>query len=190
MRNKISIVFILLLISNPMYALSETAVLERIESASNKLLKTPHLLSSKYIDKKFIVDSIYKSFRPYIKITNKNLSKEEIDKRTRKYIENSYFPVLVKNYTQIYEDVIDDGNTITFCNNKTFSNLGEDSVVSISLCVDSVIEDKISVNYYSKHQEKEKMNLTGTFTFSNTESPVLIGIILGMSQKRIPIDGV
>jgi DNA-binding protein Fis len=158
-------------------------------NSSNKITTADDLFSSKYIDIESITDSIYDQLRPKVKITRLELSKSEIDNKTRAYIQSTYVPALVKNYIQLYESIKASGNTITTCNDKLFSPMSKGSNLHISLCVSKIELNKSYVKYFSKltnQPEKE----TVEFVFKNTREPILISVMMHTSPNQVSISGI
>ena len=96
------------------------------------------------INHESIADSLYEQIRPRAKITNKELSSEEIDKRVKKYIAEKYAPALISNYSQLYSKLKTAKKDFSSCDNLEPIEPGKD--VLASLCITQQ-NDSVLVQY-------------------------------------------
>jgi len=183
-----SFTFVILLIIS-FISYSKEIAFNNLLHSSDKITTADDLFSSKYIDIESITDSIYEQFRHKVKITRLELSKSEIDNKTRAYIQSTYVPALVKNYIQLYENIKASGNTITTCNDKLFSPMSEGATLQISLCVFETKLNKLHVEYFSKLTNKPEKT-TVEFVFKNTIEPTLVSVIMPKSANQVSISGI
>ena len=156
----------------PIFAVFSVSAVE-INSNINGLL---HKASSNFdqsVDFDSVVNSLYAQIRTRAKITNKNLSSNDIDTRVKDYVKEKYAPALIGNYSQLYSKLISARKDFSNCDNLEPIEPGKD--VLASLCVKQK-DDSIHVLYMTNGFDQGWSKSVG-FIFRKSSKGLLLSAI-------------
>lgn len=138
---------------------------ESLKAISTSMIKSQGT-DFKAVDRKEVIKSLYEQIRPNIKNTKKNISKNEINTKTKEYITIAYYPALVRNYIQIYKKMRKSKATILDCKKASYFKFSKD--MKATLCVKRFNTQEIEVNYQTAYNNSTP-KLNASFIFNNKE---------------------
>nr|BAJ06994.1 hypothetical protein [uncultured bacterium] len=124
--------FVFLVLSFAISA-GESSASADFAALKNALHKTSENIE-KNADLEKIGNALYEQLRPRAKITNMELSPNEVDLKVREYVEQQYVPVFIDNYSRIYTELREAGKDFTNCKNP--EPIDPESDVLKALCVE------------------------------------------------------
>ncbi|GEM_PF-5380625 len=148
---------------------TETDHIKSLKEISTNMIKSQGTDFSA-VDREKVINSLYEQIRPNIKITKKNIPKDEIEKKTKEFITMAYYPALVQSYIRVYEKMTKAKASIQDCKKASYFKFSED--IKATLCLKRFNTQEIEV-YYLTSFNKSSPKLNASFTFNKKE---LIGI--------------
>jgi len=137
--NKIILVHVLLFGVSAAWAegeLSEMAA--KLHPASKDIVKQ--------MDKKAVIESVYRQLRWRTTTKDSRLSTAQIDKKVRQYVADKYVPSLLGNYSLVYQKLVAANKEFSGCDNPDAVSLSVD--VKVVLCLlEQEEKDTIRVQY-------------------------------------------
>ena len=114
------------------------------------------------VNQEAVIESLYRQIRPKVKISKINLSEQEVDKIVIKYIESTYYPVLVQNYIMIYRSMKKSKADILKCEKASYFESSQN--ILATLCVEENSVHKTLVNYKTILKKSDpKVNVSFIF---------------------------
>ena len=162
---KFSVISMLILYSNTVFS-NDSTILKEIHKSSVDI--------ENYSNNEAIQKDMFIQLRSKANITNKKLSSNEIDKKVREYISKSYAPILIKNYAQIYSEMIKENKDFSNCKNPVPIKPAKDILKALCLKEDNG-------NYkiqYMTNGYSQGWSVVASYLFSKAQE----------SQKLIAID--
>lgn len=68
-----------------------------------RMLESVSAHIGEHTDQRAVTNSLYRQVRPHVQITNKKLKASSVNKRVRAYIAKKYTPVLLMNYSLLFQ---------------------------------------------------------------------------------------
>ena len=157
------------------------------DSVSMVVYKASENISSN-VDVESITDSLFQQFRPNVQINKMYLSESEIDDAVRKYTQENYTPILIKNYSQIFTKL--KGSRANFQSCEILTPIDTNSDVLESLCL--VEEGKEAIVNYMTNGYGQGWSLTSSFTFTlYKKNATLTSIDINMeSGVKVSVEGI
>jgi len=183
MRINVSIILsliTLLLLSSFSCAEVQNGVEKKLHKASESIKS-----SANY---KLITASLFGQIRPRANITKEELTTEEIDKKVHTYVSEKYAPVLIKNYSQIYLSMKQQGKDFTDCNSPIPIKESEDVLQALCYVAEG---DGVKVRYMTNGYS-QGWKIAAIFQFGETSGGYeLIAIDIQLTDgQKVYVDGI
>jgi len=161
----LALVVVLFALSQACAAATSPNLIKQLETISESI--------GKHTDIHALSDSLYRQLRPNVLVNNKNLSRSQIDRKVRTYIEKKYVPILVMNYSLQYSKMKKAGVHFDGC--KSLHALPFNEHTDMALCT-SKTQKNLAVRYMTRH-DREDWNTTSVYEFSNRQHDLILTAI-------------